>query len=258
MTTPSSCDLELLSAYLDEQLSQSDRARLEIRIHADPAFANALEELRQTRTLLRHTPQRRAPRNFILTPWMAGIRPPVPRLVPVFSWASAVAMLFFIFTLGAGLVGQLSFGLAARSAVAPMASGAGPLVAATMAPVVAAPAPMAPAATAAPATMASVLAAPATVAPVPTVSVANSSNLAPADQTVLPTPTEEPSIMAVEQSTPPAVARVAQPPSAPKALHRPVNLWLFIWPGLAVILGALAGLVFWFNKRTFQRKNPRG
>ena len=65
MTPPSSRDLEQLSAYLDGQLSRSDRSRLEARIHSDPAFASALEELRQTRALLRHTPQRRAPRNFI-------------------------------------------------------------------------------------------------------------------------------------------------------------------------------------------------
>lgn len=263
MTPPSSRDLELLSAYLDGQLSQSDRSRLEIRIHSDPTFASALEELRQTRALLHRIPHRRAPRNFTLTPRMAGIRPPVPRLVPVLSWASAVAMLFFIFTLGAGLVGQLSFGMVATSAAASMASGAGPLAAATMAPVVAAPAPMAPAATAAPATaapatMASVLAAPATVAPAPTAALANSSNPPPADQTLLPTPTEETSIMTAEQATPPAVARAAQPQTASKALPRPVNLWLFIWPGLAVLLGALAVLIFWLNKRNFQRKNPRG
>ena len=133
MTPPSSRDLEQLSAYLDGQLSRSDLSRLEARIHADPEFAGALEELRQTRTLLQRAPQRRAPRNFTLTPRMAGIRPPVPRLVPVLSWASAVAMLFFIFTLGAALVGQLSFGAASKSAPAPMASGAGPLAAAPVA-----------------------------------------------------------------------------------------------------------------------------
>ena len=152
MTTPSSRDLEQLSAYLDGQLSQSDRTRLEIRIQSDPALASALEELRQTRALLRRTPHRRAPRNFTLTPGMAGIRPPVPRLVPVLSWASAVAMLFFIFTLGAGLVGQLSFGAAATSAAAPSGLAGRPAGRRTMAPVVAAPA------TAAPATMAPVAA----------------------------------------------------------------------------------------------------
>jgi anti-sigma factor RsiW len=239
MTTPSSRDLEQLSAYLDGQLSQSSQARLEIRIKSDPGLASALEELRQTRAFMRRTPHRRAPRNFTLTPGMAGIRPPVPRLVPVLSWASAVAMLFFIFTLGAGLVGQLSVGkTASMNAAAPMGGGAGPLAAAPIAPLMAAPATIAP----------------ATAAPLG----GGSSNPPPADQTVLPTPTVEPSIMSVEQATPPAVSRLAQSPAAPKSLKRQVNYWLFIWPGMAVILGASSIVAWGLNKRAFQRKNPPG
>ena len=251
MTSPSSRDLEQLSAYLDGQLSQSGRTRLEIRIRSDPALANALEELRQVRVFLRRTLHHRAPRNFTLTPGMAGIRPPVPPLVPVLSWASAVAMLFFIFTLAAGLVGQLSLGVPAAlpmNAAVSGASGAGPPAAATMAPV------MAAAATAAPATMPSVMVAPAaTLAPGTAVPSAGSINPAP-----VPAPTEETSIMSVEQATPPGVVRVAQTPLVSKALPRPVNLWLFIWPGLAILLGAAAILAWGLNKRAFQRKNLRG
>ena len=278
MTPPTSRDLEQLSAYLDGQLPQSDRSRLELQIRSNPALAGALEDLRQTRALLRRTPRRRAPRNFTLTPKMAGIRPPVPRLVPMLSWASAVAAVFFIFTLGAGLVGQLSFGAAATSAAAPYGSGAGPFAAAapapataapaTMAPVLAAPAPMLPAtsapatqapAFAAPVTLTTATPAPATLVPAPNLPLARPSNPPPAGagQTVLPTPTVEPSIMSVEQATPPAVARAVQLPPAQKAGPRPVNLWLFIWPGLAVTLAALAVLLLWLNKRAFQRKNRR-
>ena len=249
MTAPSSRASEQLSAYLDGQLSQSSRTCLETRIHSDPALASALEELRQTRAFLRRTPHRRAPRNFTLTPGMAGMRPPVPRLVPVLSWASAVAMLFFIFTLGAGLVGQLSLGMAAvgsKNAAAPMGSGAGPLPAATMPPDMAVPA------TAVPATMPSVVASPTSLAPFTAVPSAGSLNPPP-----VPAPTEETSIMSVEQATPPALARVAQSPLVPKALLGPVNLWLFIWAGLAILLGASAILVWGLNKRAFQRKNPR-
>jgi hypothetical protein len=75
---------------------------------------------------------------------------------------------------------------------------------------------------------------------------------------MLPAPTEETSIMSVEQAPPPAVARVFQSSSASKAPHKPVNLWLFIWPGLAVLLGASAILAWGLNKRAFRRKNPRG
>ena len=284
MTHPSSRDLQALSAYLDGQVSQPDRKRLEARIAADPQLASALDELRQTRTLLRRTPKRRAPRNFTLTPKMAGIRPPVPRLVPVLSWGSAVAALFFIFTLGASLIGQLSFGMAAAtSAAAPMGAGAA-LPAATaisaeavpmpMAPVAAAPATQAPAteapanilansapATNAPATEVSanvLLATEAPATPAPTVAPSLSALNPPPAAKIMPTSsTEQAAVMSVEQATPAPAARVVQAPKAAKAPHRPVDIWLIIWPGLAVLLAISAALMLWANKRAFQRKNAR-
>src|SRR5512137_876034 len=106
-------DVEQLSAYLDGQTRQAERARLDSRLKREPELAALLEELRQARSLLRRTPRRRAPRNFTLTPKMAGIKPPVPRLVPAFSWASAVAFLIFVCTLGTSVIGKLGFGAAA-------------------------------------------------------------------------------------------------------------------------------------------------
>jgi anti-sigma factor RsiW len=229
MTSLSLRDIENLSAYLDGKYPESQRARLEIRLKTEPVIAAALEDLRQTRALLRRTPRRRTPRNFTLTPKMAGIRPPVPRLVPVFSWASAIAMLLFIFTLGTSLVGQLSFGAAAPMlAAAPGGFGGGPPAAATMAPA---------------------NAAPATLAPVPSHT----------DQNRLETPTPELYIMTVPEATQPGAARVIQPPSAQNKIKpQPLNPWLFIWPSLGVFLGILALLLRWLNRRAFQRKNPPG
>jgi anti-sigma factor RsiW len=244
MTSPSFRDMENLSAYLDGQISHSQRTRLEIRIQSDAVLAAALEELRQTRGLLRRTPQRRAPRNFTLTARMAGIRPPVPRLVPALSWASAVAMLLFIFTLGTSLIGQLSFGAAAPMlAAAPSGIGGGPPAAATQAPAMAAPATPAPE-----------MAAKATMAPATTAPAAQGTT----DQTALATPTAEAFVMTAPEATPPGTARIIQPPIAPKARSKPLNPWLFIWPGVGVLLGTLALLVRWLSKRAFQRKNPRG
>jgi anti-sigma factor RsiW len=91
-------DLELLSAYLDGQLNSSDSARLESRLASDESLRTALDNLRSTRGLLRQLPSRRAPRNFTLTPQMAGIKPPTPRLVPVFRFATAFATFLFIIT----------------------------------------------------------------------------------------------------------------------------------------------------------------
>jgi hypothetical protein len=96
MNQSSSRDLELLSAYLDEQLSQADAARLVSRIKADPELRSAYENLRQTRALLRKLPARRAPRNFRLTPQMVGVKPTLPRSFPIFRFASVLASVLLL------------------------------------------------------------------------------------------------------------------------------------------------------------------
>ena len=219
MIKPSFRDIEQLSAFLDGQLSQAKRTRLETRIKSDPAFTAALEELRQVRTLLRRTPRRRAPRNFTLTPKMAGIRPPVPRAVPVLSWASAIAVLLFIVTLGSNLLGQIPLGAA------------GPMMAA------------APVASSPPA-----LAVPATQAPVSTQAFVNGNAVA--------TPTAEASIMTIRESTPPGVRSVAKTSPAPK-VWQSAKFWAFVWLGLAVLLITAALLIRWSRKRAFTKRMKR-
>lgn len=98
MKQPSFHDLELISAYLDDQLDAQARASLERRLETDPQLAAVYQSMRESRSLLRRLPQRRAPRNFTLTPQMAGIKPPLPRAYPVFRWASVMAALLFVFT----------------------------------------------------------------------------------------------------------------------------------------------------------------
>jgi len=215
MTIPSFRDVELLSVSLDGQLSQAEKRRLESRLQLDPALAAALVDLRQARAILRRTPIRRLPRNFTLTPKMAGIKPPVPRLVPVFSWASVVAMLLFVFTLGTSLLGRLSFGAAAPLMVAaPMtneASGVGGGPAATQ---------------------------------------------PPASDNTQVIPTSETFIMTAPEATPSGEMRLVTPPapSAPKATPEPVNIWLYTWLGLAVVLITTALLIRWASVQAFRRK----
>jgi hypothetical protein len=96
--TSSFRDVEKLSAYLDGQLKSSEKARLEVRLQSDPEFASILKKLRQTRGLLRQLPQRRAPRNFTLTPKMVGQKPPLPRTYPAFRFATVLATLLLFFT----------------------------------------------------------------------------------------------------------------------------------------------------------------
>lgn len=102
-------DVEKLSAYLDGQLKPSEAARLESRLQTEPELASILKDLRQTRSLLRQLPQRRAPRNFTLTPKVVGQKPPLPRAYPTFRFATVLATLLLFFTFAANsLVPNLS------------------------------------------------------------------------------------------------------------------------------------------------------
>jgi len=96
---PSFRDIEKVSAYLDNQLSRVDRARLEAKLAVEPRLQEVLLELRQASSLLKNTPWRRVPHNFTVTPKMMGMRPPLPRSIPVFRLASltAAVMLFLSF-----------------------------------------------------------------------------------------------------------------------------------------------------------------
>ncbi len=96
-------DVEKLSAYLDGQLKDSEAARLETRLKTNSDLASLLEELRQSRAILRKLPQRRAPRNFTLTPKMVRQRPPLPRAYPYFRFATALATFLLIFSFAANL-----------------------------------------------------------------------------------------------------------------------------------------------------------
>ena len=224
MTTPSFRDVERLSAYLDGQLSQAEKTRLEMRLRSDPELVTVLEELRQSRSMLRRTPQRRVPRNFTLTPKMAGIRPPVPRAVPALSWASAVAALLFIFTLGTNLVGQLSFGASApMMAAAPASMNDGGQT--------------------------------ANAQPEYGVGGGPGATQPPVNTSLLETPTAETFALAAPEATPPAAARLTEQPSSQKAKHAPFSVWSYVWLGLAVLLIAVALFVRWVHRRAFLRKN---
>ncbi len=95
-------DWEALSALLDDQLNPNERARLERNLKDRADLRTALEELRQTRALLRSAPRLRAPRNFMLKAEMVGLRKPassISRWLPAMRLTSAVASLMLIVVL---------------------------------------------------------------------------------------------------------------------------------------------------------------
>ena len=114
-------DLEKLSAYLDGELTPAEAARLDARLREEAPLAEALAEMRATKRALGLLPMLRPPRNFTLTPKMAGIRE--PRRYPALRWASALATLAFMAACGLDAFGVLSRGVSfGASAPAPMAA----------------------------------------------------------------------------------------------------------------------------------------
>jgi|GEM_PF-588765 len=85
-------DVELLSAYLDNQLSVAERVSLERRLGAEPRLRAELDELRATTSMLRDLDPVRPPRSFTIDPATA---PRQARVFPV-AWAMQ---------LGSGLAG---------------------------------------------------------------------------------------------------------------------------------------------------------
>lgn len=81
---------QLLSAYLDGVVSPRERIQIEKKLDSEDSFRQALQSLRQTRTVIRSMPRRRVPRNFTLTPEMVQVRQPA-RFFPVLRFSSAFA-----------------------------------------------------------------------------------------------------------------------------------------------------------------------
>jgi hypothetical protein len=82
-----------ISAHLDGRLNPKESAKLENRLVTDQGFQHAYQELENTRRVLRALPQRRAPRNFTLSPKTITAPARKRRVQPFFGFASAAATL---------------------------------------------------------------------------------------------------------------------------------------------------------------------
>lgn len=116
-------DWELLSAYVDDQLSERERARIETRLAGDANLRTAVDDLRVTRAAVKSLPTLRAPRNFTLTPEMAGqnLRSS-PRLFASFRLASVLSTVLLVIVMLGDLIGFGRVGmLPAQEVAAPAA-----------------------------------------------------------------------------------------------------------------------------------------
>ncbi len=95
-------DWQLLSEYLDGQLSERDQAKLEQRLKKQAELHTALEDMRQMRSVLRAVPRHKVPHNFTLTHAMVAEQQQTSRFlrwIPALSLSSALATLILVVTL---------------------------------------------------------------------------------------------------------------------------------------------------------------
>ncbi|MBI3242537.1 MAG: hypothetical protein HYZ49_09630 [Chloroflexi bacterium] len=117
-------ELELLSAYLDNQLAPTERAKLERRLATDSKLRAALDDLQGVKTTLAALPKVKPPRNFTLTPKMLEARGlatparPLTRLLPVVNIATALAAVLFAVLVTADLGGGFNVAAPAQPSAA--------------------------------------------------------------------------------------------------------------------------------------------
>jgi hypothetical protein len=112
-------DQEMLSAYLDGQLEDRQKRKLQARLQEDPGLRAELETLRVTVRSLRDLPAPRLRRHFTLSPEMVGQREQ-RRAYPVLRFATAIAGFIFIALVGLEALRSVSGDLIAAQAPAVM------------------------------------------------------------------------------------------------------------------------------------------
>jgi hypothetical protein len=105
-------DIELLSAYIDGELSAEERIELNNRLDNEPALQAELESLQETVEILQSLPTLKAPRDFRLDPATYGRK--TGRIIDFSSWrvitAAGVAAAVLLLVSGLLLSGLSSSG----------------------------------------------------------------------------------------------------------------------------------------------------
>jgi len=100
-------EIEMLSAYVDGQLSPRDKKAVEKRLSEDNKLMALLVDFQWQKGALNTQPKIRAPRNFTLTPEMIGVSREKTNnfsKIPFFELVSALAVMLFVIVLSADLM----------------------------------------------------------------------------------------------------------------------------------------------------------
>lgn len=100
----SSSQWQLLSAYLDNQLTQKEKGQVEELLQQSAIAREALAALRRTCIILRALPMRKAPRNFTISPQSVK-KPVIPTFNTLLRFSSAMAALLLVAVLALDFIG---------------------------------------------------------------------------------------------------------------------------------------------------------
>jgi hypothetical protein len=91
----SSGDWQLLSVYLDSQLSDKEKRQVDERLQSDPEYRQAMESLRHTSKLLSSVKVIKVPRNFTISPQSIP-KKIIPSFIGILRFSSALAALLLV------------------------------------------------------------------------------------------------------------------------------------------------------------------
>lgn len=97
-------DLELLSAYIDGEITPAEQTMLENRLAQEPALRRELQTLRQTVSWIHALPPVTAPRNFTLTPEMVRTKPARILAFPTSAIVGTLSAVAAVMLVAAGLL----------------------------------------------------------------------------------------------------------------------------------------------------------
>ena len=92
-------DLELLSSYLDGQLSPLEKKMVEKHLDSDAAYKEVFQKLLMTHVLLGNLPHYASPRNFTLSSEVIKKKDNIPSFFQIMRFSSAVAILGLVILL---------------------------------------------------------------------------------------------------------------------------------------------------------------
>jgi hypothetical protein len=100
----SSRQWQLLSAYLDDQLTQKEKGQVEELLQQSADAREALAAMRRTHMILRALPLRKAPRNFTISSQSVK-KPVIPTFNALLRFSSALAALLLVAVLTLDFIG---------------------------------------------------------------------------------------------------------------------------------------------------------